>query len=210
MTEGDSHSRDQSTPLIEGLRSLAPSSPRVMTLEEAADRLVRADKTINWLTRALLAVSSFGLICVAVGIVAIVAIVAGWPIHGSRAAVQLQVTTATCQDVRSTLAEMIEEKFVSLTEALHRQISTQLLEPSRSEVLGKTPHVEQTIAANKTAAESNTQELSEAFGKGEKEQTATDASILAPLHDSSLTVVSYLALLEWLGDDKSLRLACKS
>ena len=31
----------------------------------------------------------------------------------------------------------------------------------------------------------------------------------APLNDSSLTVVSYLALLDWLGDDKSLRLAYK-
>ena len=122
MTEGDSHSRDQTTPLIEGLRSLAPSSPCVMTLEEAADRLVRADKTISWLTCALivLVIFSFGLVCAAVGVLP------GWPIHGSRAAAQWQMTAATCQDIQSSLAEMIEEKFVSLTEALQRQISTQV------------------------------------------------------------------------------------
>ena len=39
-------------------------------------------------------------------------------------------------------------------------VSMQLLEPSPSEVLGKTPHVEQATAANRTAAEGNTQEVS--------------------------------------------------
>jgi len=59
MTEGDSHSRDQSTPLIEGLRSLAPSSPRVMTLEEAADQLIHAERKAR---KQCAAVFSCGLI----------------------------------------------------------------------------------------------------------------------------------------------------